>query len=581
MTQYETTHYDVNEGISRQMLVLDAFKQSSEVIENDVIPSTYKQPRISGIESPASNLGKGKSNYTTLPLAPLTGYVNFLPKNEIQVQMKWEIGYTITNFANISNALKNPSNYLAVYLPFSACAPSRCELLIGGSSIWNNSFQRFEALASLSSFRGGYLKGNGQIATMRKISHKEPIPGAYFTFKDLAASGTLEASVQFTIDLYTLSPILSNMLFVTRDMGNIRLRLFFDDLDRAVCVSLCTNSVDDGSKFTPTSCIERLPLLNTELKLTYTDSDYDNVDATITFNSFNWYTYNDGIAITQSCFEIEDVSKIELQKYISSDNSLIIPTQVWGTQTSENSGINNIQYVYNIQSFNIHLLAFIFPFYTNSDVVLPNPYFHDINIMLNGHTINSQPYKGINDRLVKDIQNAFCNNEHTLNDITLNSLMPIKTNKPYYEFTSDSDATDFYSIHFQPQTEALFHPELENNFIIAQELSAPNCFEKGYCLASNRQGASQVQFNFSNDRFVRKNLFNGYDSTTPPKIVNKNQVITVNNMAGGNAKNYAEIDHAKNSYCLALQDACIYLNYDPIAGQCSTGTVMYALPTIE
>lgn len=570
MTQYSTTHYDVNEGISRQMLVLDAFKQSSEIIENDVIPSTYKQPRISGIESPASNLGKGKSNYTTLPLAPLTGYVNFLPKNEIQVQMKWQIGYKLEGPA-IDASVKTPSNYLAVYLPFSACAPSRCELLIGGSSIWNNSFQRYEALASLSSFRGGYLKGNGQIATMRKIAHKEPIPGVYFTLDQLTqTTGTLEASVQFTIDLYTLSPILSNMLFVTRDMGNIRLRLFFDDLDRAVCVSLCTNYTE-GTKIVPTSCIERLPLLGTKLSIQATTNEANAFENWITFTDFNWYTYNDGVAITQSCFDIEDVSKIELQKYIASDNSLIIPTQVWGTQTSENSGINNIQYVYNIQSFNIHLLAFIFPFFTNSDVVLPNPYFHDVNIMLNGHTLNSQPYKGINDRLIKDIQNAFCNNEHTLNDITLNSLMPIKTTKPYYEFTNATEAANLYGQHFQPQgSDALFHPELENNFIIAQELSAPNCFEKGYCLASNRQGASQVQFNFSNDRLVRPNLFNG-----------KGQAVEVNGITDGTATNYSDIPHAKNSYCLALQDACVYLNYDPIAGQCSTGTVMYALPTIE
>lgn len=553
MTDYRTSHYDIeHESIGRQMFVLSAIKNMARAIDNDVIPESRQDTAMAGIENPASTMRSSGNTYTTIPLRPVSQDVNFLFKNFIHHQFRLNVSAT-------ADVAPSTDVDFAIYFPSTAVIPSRIQLMIGNTSIWQNQFQRIEASCAAASVQQEVVQKSPEYVTCTKLLNREQIPGGYFTWKAGQQQQTFTINLDCNIDLNHLTPLLSNLPFTTTEMGDIRLRLFYDRLEDAMCITPLPSSNYDGSKFTLSNfhVIERLPLTKPIKIKTDTTQDLatgsntiaasaSGAKTTFTFNLASWEATGNGVEIVQCNFRIETSSKDKLKNYIKKDNKLVIPTQTWSTalSTSIPNGQNTQEIVFQISAYNIYLLAFMFPYKSTWTSYYPNPKMYNIDIKLNSISVNYTPYQYIDSRVLKDTVQALLDddkfglNENLLNSLTLTPFTGI----PY-------DKTAYANVYADKGGPLILRP---NQFCLAKGMSPINSFEKGYCVASSNPGSSQVRFAYT----LGENIDAGIDQLNPGPL-------------------YATDAQA---YCLALQDCCLVLGYNPTIGTCQSGEIVYAEP---
>lgn len=570
MTDYNATHYDIDhEQRGKQMIVLDAFRGMAEVIDNDVIAQSKTKPLQSGIENPASTLNSSGNVYTTIPLKPLEKYVNFLFEDYINID--FEFTMNVTASADITGL----PYILAVYFPCAACIPSRLQLMCGNSIIWTNQFQRYEALVSMASIKASYLDKDEQYVSINKLLRHEEIPGVYIPLSTLGAATTAQ-NITFTIncniDLNQLSPIFSNIPFVTTDMGDLRLRLFFERMSEALCVTPIPIDRFNTNVFKgQTATIQRIPFVNgTVISLpTLQVSGTPAVPTApkLTLNSLTWKAINAGVQICQTCFDVAEYSRVAIAKYIGEDNKLAIPTQTWSTVQATTNPTTNGDTIFQVSAYNIALIAFIFPFIDNTEVCLPNPFMSNVDVKLNSKSLTYIPYSTIDYRTLKDTAQAFLNNDkYAFNDVLKNSLIPGMFSS--IDYSVDDNVTNYMVPIFNGAGQRSYSNLWldDNNFCFALGLEPPNCFEKGYCVASSNPQSTQVRVNYA-IKDVRTKL--SYQA-----VVNKSDSLT----NGQFAMNYN--NSTKPAFCLALQDCLVVLDYNPITGTCMSGCIQYAEPAV-
>lgn len=537
MTDYTTSHYDFDDTIGSTIHTLDVIKNMMAVADHDVIPESREDNVIAGTELNASSLGLNRNTYTTLPLKPASHDINFLYENYIHQQFNME--YEVDIEGNLTKDL-----LVAAYSPMSGTLPSRNQLLLGNSPIWENTFHRLESIASLASLPQEIVQTNPEIVTMTKLLNQEPIPGSYLTIptKDYRTKETLEFKtlIDCNIDLNTYIPILSNLPFIANFMGNLRLRMFYEDLHRALCVTpLPINKGELNDKF---HVLERIPF----------NQEFEVDGVKITFRLKNWEAFSTGCEIVQANYSIKEGSIEAMKRYVEQDNKLLIPTQTWavtnsGQQPPSHSGGN--EFVFQINAYNIHLLAFMFP-YNESQVYYPQPRMSNIDIKLNGKSINYIPYKNFGPRTYKDTAQAFLNDDkYGINENLLNSML----SSGYNGKNNGEYSVDVWNEMYdnKPWVHVVQQP---NNFVLAKGLSPPDCFECGMCTFNSNPQSTQIRYTY--------NLVDGTNYTdeglAPPDYTTSNI----------------------NPFCLALQDCCILLSYNKYTQTCQSGTVEYASPVI-
>lgn len=555
MTDYQTSHYDVDhEQRGKTLMVLDAFRMMAEGVDNDVIPASREDVVISGIENPASTLRSNGSIYTTLPLRPVSKDVNFMFQNYIHHDFKLNIAATVD--------VPPPVDVdFAIYVPCVASLLSRYQLMIGNTSIRQNTFQRAEAMAAMASVPQEIVQTCPEYVTMSKLQNREPIPGGYVTWKAGKTQQVFTINLDVNADINHLTPLLSNIPFVTTEMGDLRLRPFYENLQEALCVTPLPSKEYDGTKFTLSNfhVLERLPLTKPVKFVTDTQQPLATEANTIakstagTKSTFNftlqsWEANNSGVEIVQSNFSIKEASREGLKKYIGEDNKLVIPTQTWSTclSTSVPNGTTTQELIFQVSAYNIYLLTFLFPYNSTWQTYYPHPKMYNIDIMLNSKSVNYIPYNYVDNRVMKDTIQAFLNDDkYGANENLVNSLILAPfTGTPY-------DKTAYASVYADKGGPLIHRP---NNFCIAKGLSPPNSFEKGYCVASSNPQSTQIRFKYS----LGENIDAGIDQLNPGPIYATNA----------------------QAYCLALQDCCVVLTYNPTVGTCQAGEVVYAEPFV-
>lgn len=555
MTDYQTSHYDIDhEQRGKTLMVLDSFRMMAEAVDNDVIPASREDVVISGIENPASTLRSNGNIYTTLPLRPVSKDVNFMFQNYVHHDFKLNITAT-------ADPAPATDVDFAIYAPCVASLPSRLQLMNGNTSVWQNQFQRAEAMAAMASVPQEIVQTCPEYVTMSKLENREPIPGGYVTWKAGETQQTFTINLDANADINHLTPLLSNIPFTTTETGDLRLRPFYEKLDEALCITPLPSKEYNGSKFTLSNfhVLERLPLTKPVKFMTDTQqplaTSANNIGAstagtksTFTFTLQSWEANNAGVEIVQSNFSIKESSREGLKKYIGEDNKLVIPTQTWSTclSTSVPNGTTTQELIFQVSAYNIYLLAFLFPFNSTWQTYYPHPKMYNIDIMLNSKSVNYIPYNYVDTRVVKDTIQAFLNDDkYGANENLVNSLILAPyTGTPY-------DKTAYASVYADKGGPLIHRP---NNFCIAKGLSPPNSFEKGYCVASSNPQSTQVRFKYS----LGENIDAGIDQLNPGPIY---------------ATNY-------QAYCLALQDCCVVLTYNPTVGTCQAGEVVYAEPFV-
>ena len=137
----------------------------AEGVDNDVIPASREDVVISGIESPASTLRSNGNIYTTLPLRPVSKDVNFMFQNYVHHDFKLNIAATVDNPPPVDVDF-------AIYVPCVASLPSRLQLMNGNTSIWQNQFQRAEAMTAMASVPQEIVQTCPEYITMSKLQNR-------------------------------------------------------------------------------------------------------------------------------------------------------------------------------------------------------------------------------------------------------------------------------------------------------------------------------------------------------------------------------------------------------------------------
>lgn len=555
-----TTHYALDKSIGANQLVLDMWKAQATAIDNDVIASSKECPVLQGIENPASTLSSvGGQCFTTIPLYPLAKDVNFLFQNYINLTLHLSVNLHIaTVTAQVDSAVK--SN-IAIYFPSTTVIPSRLQLLCGNTSIWSNTFHRQEARLTAASLPNAIIDKNCDYFHLGKILKNQAFPGVILPIPTPPSTvksedNAVEIELNLNIDLNQLTPLLSNIPFTTAEMGELRLRLFFEDLEKALCYTIFTSSSE--------ASIANLPYLEVSpFGSSYTcRNDTASNAAVITPKLTAWQIKN--LQIVQSCFAIREESKMEILKYIQQDNRITIPSQTWSTSLSTSKpNSNQGEIIFQTSAYNVNTLAFIFPM-TKSQVVHPNPIFKFVDVKFNSKTVNYIPYTASDNRLIKDTIQALINDDcYGANVNLLDSIKP--------QYLNGYTATSRLNSFKPPTNAAAVSNKIKrrdpNNFCLAFGLSPVNCFEKGFNMASANPGSTQIRVRYetADDRgeiylaaaenaSTHSDFYESYSTLSPA----------------------AE----SNPLCLCLCDCCLVLEFNPVVGRCQSGSIVYAEPTL-
>lgn len=583
MSSAHAQHYNLDNTPGRTKLVLDTWKNQAMIIDNDVQPESKECPVIPGFENTASSLSKNGAHFTTVPLNPMSRDVNFLYQNYITVKL--QLKFKLQQGAKMNTSLKDTGK-ICIYTPSTSMLPSRIMLLSGNSIIWNNQYQRQEAIVTMCSLPQGIVSKSCDYTTLSKLINNENFPGITVALNNVmtADNGSKFVNVQVSlnIDLNQLSPILSNIIYTTPDMGSLRLRLFFENLEEAFSWSYITykglppTSLTEGENainpFT-SQIVERIPLGYNYNLASGDQNTPANSSLNITLE--DWKFFDEGLTITQSCFSIREESKIEMKKYIAQDNKLIIPTQTWNCILSNNEIQSNEEHpvlTFNVSAYNVNTIAFLFPTIRDK-LIYTNPIFKSLNVKYNSKSLNYIPYGEFDKRLIKDtIQSLINDDYYAVNENLFDSLAPSILNAKFIDVGNEGGGISnqsYYSIteSLEPSSalarNTQFH-KYPNLYTVAFNVSPVNAFEKGFSVASSNQGVIQIrlEYQLQTDQHIR-NIFS---------------VDSVWNNLNNMDKLFPAT--ATQALCLCLCDCCLVLDYNPIVGSAQTGSVVFAEPFI-
>lgn len=614
MSDTQTSHYDTFQNTGRSVMVLDSIRAVCEAINNDALASTKEQPVIAGIENPCSTLGQGSQLYTTVPLRPLTGDCNFLLNNYIHHRIPFNIKLTSKQVTEWSDtgvptysetaADGNPTSDIdfAIYFLSSSLMPKRFQLMIGNTVIYQNTFQRTEATVTINSLPPDVVEKSDDITTMSKLMQRKTIPGIYLTWPAGQNTMTFNFEIDTAIDLQRFAPIISNLAFIPVEYGDLKLRLFYDDLLNALDISVLPSERNAngvtwstgtitaaGISHNGLNVVERKPLMSPDgidfiepqiasmtptgdSAATISLSGGKNLHWEVDRTACSWGYPLAGqqvlVEIIQSTFRLREESKILLKNYIMQDNRLIIPTHTWSTalalsKLDANQGAGQV--LWNFSAYNIDMLAVTFPMSQSFESYLPTPQFTSFDLKLNSKSVNYIPYEGTGDaRMIKDTKQAFLNTDEYATNENLTYSLKRFNSQVGANLADGRLTTSLYHPYVNSSNTIDYKP---NTFCYAINLTPPNSFEKGMCVASSNPQAAQLRLNYQ--------LLDQASYTPATSTLNS---LSMNHMWN---KFYDSTKRESNPMALALQACCLVLIYNPIVGACQAGEVVFVEPFLN
>lgn len=588
--------FTFNKSMSHKFVVIDEIMQQLEAAKSGIVPGSVTQAVVSGIQNVPDNIkqhtigGASSTSYTTFPLSPIVknccldkSYLNL----EFDVNFKLE---AVTTSAE--------GDYLIpYYIGFrdNSSLFNQIQILIENSAIWTTTYQREESVLSYNSLPETEIRGNNQYSSIEKMREGKYSPMKRIITKATAAANKIskEETVHFkcTVDINRLTPLLSNLHYTTPHMGNLRLKVFFQEFEK--CMFICPDYnyiVKAGS----TADFTKQPIYNqywqfyplylftgstgaTKTQIPFyaifKNSDnknrnveqLDNVKISNPAPNNDFMTFaNGGIAeIVQTCFDIKDEEYQRLSDYFASLGSVIIPSQTWSTNVFNNSTIlsNDGHGTYpssqigNIGGYNIDFIS-VWSHPTLSTVCFNKEFQTDVQLILDGRPINALPYAYINDKAVVDMTQAIIDTDHEeINHDFISSLTLFnETDTPRYINDTLNNMYGDGSLTKSINKNYISNP---NTYALNFSTNLPDAFHSGACILENSNRQAVIRFNANSA--VDSNSENFINTSNFPMIINH--------------KN-ADIVSGFSSFC----DCCIVLTYDPARGTCFDGQLSWAAP---
>ena len=577
---------------AHKFVVVDEIMEQMESAKSGIVPGSVTQAVVSGIQNVPANIKQSKigsvasTSYTTFPLSPI---VKNCCLDKTYLNLEFELNFSM----KAEGVSASNGNILPFYIGFRDTASifNQIQILIENSAIWTTVYQREESVLSYNSLPETEIRGNNQYASIEKMREGKycPMKRYIHVFNNTGTTEDISIHFKATVDINRLTPLLSNLHFSTPHMGNLRLKVFMQEIEKAlfVCPDYNYFAHVKPSGDTADKAIEILdqPFLNqyyqfypfylftSEIEGTkipfyvYNTTDKAfKIASKITIGNHSTKDFmtfdNGGIAeIVQTCFDIKDEEYQRLSDYFASLGSVIIPSQTWSTNVFNNSTISKggnmpSTQIGNIGGYNIDFIS-VWTHPTQSTTTFTNEFLTDIQLILDGRPINALPYAYVTDKCVVDTTQAIIDTDHEeINHDYVTSLTQfnITDDNKYIDKslqTIYSDGTITKSIN----KNYLAQP---NTFALNFSTNLPDAFHSGACVLENSNRQAVLRYNAQSAVDNNNNL--SKTAIFPYLITHKN----------------TEITSGFSSFC----DCCIVLTYDPARGTCFDGQLSWAAPYV-
>lgn len=623
--------------MSSKFVIVDEIMGMLESVKSGVVPGSVTQSVVSGIQNVPSNIiqqkvgaGSSSSAYTTVPLSPIIKCCN-LDKTYLYLEFDINCGLVISSPAEGTiPALVDGKIYkIPLYLGFrdNASIFNQLQLLVENTAIWQTVYQRQESVISYNSLPETEIRGNNQYSSIDKMVNNEYSPMKRIII-DFTAKNNQEKTVtaninlhfKGTVDINRLSPILSNLSWTTPHMGNLRLKLFLQNIQEALFFcpdySWMGQYKGKGNDAIGSSAVEveralnsqpfynkyfsfyplgeyfdkfissaQIPLFAyidkltdqelTDKKLISTVVQIPKYKFTNPPNNLNFMTFEGGtFEIVQTNFDIKDEEYQRLTDYFASMGSIIIPSQTVTTNVFNNSDVANGQLlngsmIGNIGGYNINNIS-VWACPKSQPTYLQKEFLTGIQLILDGRPINPLPYSYINDKCVVDCTQAIIDTDHEeINKDYIRSLTFLnETDDQNYVSASPHELYGTGLIGSSIHKGILANP---GTFCLNFSTNLPDAFHSGACIIENSNRQAVLRFNstaVNKQNPINTNTQNGKEREKFPCFIN-----TVSNGIDG-----ADTSHSTITGFTSFCDVCIVLNYDVARGICYDGQLSWAAP---
>lgn len=496
----------------KQLIVLDDIRDKLDMVDSDIVPESCTHPVVTGIENTPSNISSidGSSyqgSYTTFPLSPLQGRVHYIKDSFINVSINVNFGIAVA-----SNVPKDI--VLAVGPRDTASIFNQIQFMIDNNPIWTTTYQHIESAIDLAGLPASVVDHSPNYATIDKLLHCKQTPMQFITIPagDYAtAKGSIikyALHFDFSIDLNRLSVPLSNLRFITSNMGNLRLRCYFNNFQQSFFVMQMpagfTPVADAANASIISNCIQASSLLSLD-PISWGSASKDSANkwtmtnpymlkalavdkvtlkgtaGQITSHTFDYSTPTQALIpiqfilkpadqtakfmevtvaqICQTCFDLKEESYMTLCEYFKQTGKVIIPIQAWSTAIFNNGTVRfsdkasvPTTLIANVPGNNITAIA-VTAVPTDAQTCLINPYLSQFQALLDGKTLNVVPYNKVDNRAIQDFTNACIDTDHE--EINTDYLYSLQFPQFYADGTSTLDDRNyFYGIKSSPTGDA-------------------------------------------------------------------------------------------------------------------------------
>lgn len=574
--------------MSHKFVVIDEIMNQLEAAKSGIVPGSVTQAVVSGIQNVPSNIkqhtigGASSTSYTTFPLSPI---VKNCCLDKTYLNLEFDVNYVF--YATAPEA--NKQYKIPYYIGFrdNSSLFNQIQILIENSAIWTTTYQREESVLSYNSLPETEIRGNNQYSSIEKMREGKYSPmKRVITDARSSATKLIEApeTIHFkcTVDINRLTPLLSNLHYTTPHMGNLRLKVFFQEFEK--CMFICpdynyiyrANSADNFInqpiynqywQFYPLYLFVDNPVESSKIPFYAIDvaggtiKTLESVSINDPPNGLDFMSFaNGGIAeIVQTCFDIKDEEYQRLSDYFASLGSVIIPSQTWSTNVFNNStiqakGTYPKSQIGNIGGYNIDFIS-VWSHPTLSTVCFNKEFQTHVQLILDGRPINALPYEYINDKAVVDMTQAIIDTDHEeINHDYISSLTLFnETDTDAYINNALSTMYGNGALSSSINKNYISNP---NTYALNFSTNLPDAFHSGACILENSNRQAVIRFNASSAIDDNGNLNN--TDVFPKLITHKN----------------TDIVSGFSSFC----DCCIVLTYDPARGTCFDGQLSWAAP---
>lgn len=574
--------------MSHKFVVIDEIMNQLEAAKSGIVPGSVTQAVVSGIQNVPSNIkqhtigGASSTSYTTFPLSPI---VKNCCLDKTYLNLEFDVNFKFS--AGTANA---GDNYIIpFYIGFRDTSSlfNQIQILIENSAIWTTTYQREESVLSYNSLPETEIRGNNQYSSIEKMREGKYSPMKRVLIKKGATGSNIseDVTVHFkcTVDINRLTPLLSNLHYTTPHMGNLRLKVFFQEFEK--CMFICPdynyiyragsaeNFINQPIynqywQFYPLYLFtQQTTILKSSVPFYAINTTKNTVEVLSGVNienpdSKDFMTFADGgiAEIVQTCFDIKDEEYQRLSDYFASLGSVIIPSQTWSTNVFNNSTITaNGTYpatqIGNIGGYNIDFIS-VWSHPTLSNVCFNKEFQTDVQLILDGRPVNALPYAYINDKAVVDMTQAIIDTDHEeINHDYISSLTLFnETDTAKYINNTLSDLYGTGDLNKSINKNYISNP---NTYALNFSTNLPDAFHSGACVLENSNRQAVIRFNANSA--IDSNTANFTNTDAFPMIITHKNTDIVSGFS---------------SFC----DCCIVLTYDPARGTCFDGQLSWAAP---